>query len=145
MTADPLWALLDLLRRIDPVPERVRAVARVAVREAGAPAGLALVADHDLGRDTGVRSRGIRRQWEFAGAGTGLAVQLTTSADGTLELVGLVTPAKATVTARTPSRSIETDADPVGWFHARGVPSGPLSLVVHPPGGAPSATPWMVA
>nr|BFF02383.1 hypothetical protein GCM10020241_40580 [Streptoalloteichus tenebrarius] len=135
---------MDLLRRIDPVPDRVRVAGHAARLVAGGPALLRLVSEREPAPDSGLRTGRARRQWEFDGPSAGVTVQLTESRDGTWELVGLVSPSPAGITARTPVGASATVSDPLGWFRLAGVHPGPVSLVVHVPGADPVATPWLV-
>ncbi|GGM69427.1 hypothetical protein GCM10012275_44820 [Longimycelium tulufanense] len=144
---DSFRELMDLLRRVDPVPERVRGFA-VEARDMASrwdgSTGLSLVSDTALAPPPGVRSGSATRHLEFAGAGLGLVVQLVADGVERLTLVGLVVPPSIEVEVRYPTGSSRVLADGQGGFRMTGVPAGPLSFALHPEGAQAVATEWLV-
>lgn len=148
---DELAAMFDT---IDPVPEHVVAAALAA------PSVVAAWQDLDAGlldvlADTamqpvpaGVRSGGGPRLVTF-GSGSGpdncsVEVEVGVEPAGTLRLVGLVVPTgPGELEVRHPGGVMRVPVDELGRFRAAGVPSGPLSLVMHGRGQPTTTTEWI--
>lgn len=148
---DELAALFD---EADPVPDHVLAAALAA------PEVVAAWRDLDAGLlelllDTateavpvGVRGGDGPRLVTFGTAGRpdGCSVEVEVGVEpaGTLRLVGLVVPTGPNaLEVRHANGVVRVPVDELGRFRAAGVPSGPLSLVIHSNGERPAATDWI--
>jgi hypothetical protein len=139
-------ALLDRLARLfdehDPVPTGVAAMAEHAgqwVWRARSWSELALVADGGSGR-----VRGGGQLLGFASAAGRVDVEITEDGPGSVRLTGLFSGASGSVWVRWPSGERRLDVDDLGRFTQRGLPSGPLSVVVRRPDQPDAAGPWFV-
>lgn len=154
---DPLYAeIAAMFDRIDPLPNHVFAAA------VAAPDVVAAWRDLDAGllevlADTatpalagaGVRAGGGPRLVTFGSAADDpdsctVEVEVGVEPAGTLRLVGLVVPTgPGELEVRHPGGALRVQVDELGRFRASGVPSGPLSLVLHGDGERISATDWI--
>jgi len=146
---DELAAMFDTL---DPVPAHVLAAA------AAAPSVVAAWRELDAGMldvllDTalepaGVRASGGPRLVTFGSVegpdACSIEVEVGVEPSGTLRLIGLVVPGgPGELEVRHPGGAMRVPVDELGRFRAAGVPSGPLSLVLHGSGAPSTTTDWI--
>ncbi|MFC4561148.1 hypothetical protein ACFO4E_04675 [Nocardiopsis mangrovi] len=130
------------------MPAAVRRAARAAFAMRRDDAVFADLRDDSLGTTpVGLRDAGALadapRYVRFEGPGVAVSMEVT-SVDDDRDLVGRVAPAGAhSVEVRSPRGTSCHDVDPDGTFLARGVPRGPVSLLVHRSGTAPATTRWL--
>jgi hypothetical protein len=152
---DPLLdELAAMYERLDPVPEHVIAAAEAV------PAVVTAWRDLDMGllnvlADTalqpvpaGMRSGGGPRLVTFGSDDEPdeccVEVEVGVEPSGTLRLIGLVVPTgPAELDVRHSCGTLRVPVDELGRFRAVGVPSGPLSLVLHGSGARTTATDWI--
>ena len=156
---DPLLdELARLFEQVDPVPDHVIAAAEAAIDVVAAwreldtidyGSLLGIVTDTAFpGQAVGVREVEGPRLVTF-GAGSGeqsryVEVEVGREPAGTLRLVGIVVPAGPNeIEVRSPKDTLRVSVDELGRFWAAGVPSGPLSLVLHYPGQQAVPTDWI--
>lgn len=150
---DPLLdEVAVMFQLLDPVPEHVLAAAMAAPEVVAAwrdlDAGLldVLFDTATLPVAAGVRSGGGARLVTFGDSTESCTVEIEVGVEpsGTLRLVGLVVPAgPGELEVRHPSGTKRVPVDELGRFRADGVPSGPLSFVVHPNGDRTATTDWI--
>jgi hypothetical protein len=129
-----LARLRDAYAAVDPIPDDVRLMARVAFGWRRPDAALARLAVDSAERaPAGIRGQGPagdgRRQLVFTG--DDVAVEIEVTADGAdREIVGrLAPPAPADIAVRHLAGEVAARADPAGHFVVPVVPAGPVSLV----------------
>lgn len=137
-----LRLVAGVVRRRDPVPERVTDAARDATEVPVGGRPMAVVADDAAG--AGLRHGGGiasgRAVLRFALGELAVDVEVR-AGSGSAVLTGLVSPPDARrVVARWPGGERPVATDRYGWFSVP-VPSGPVCLAVERADG-PSVTPW---
>ena len=137
-TIERLRAMAD---RMDPVPDAVTELARVALSSRRIDEALAeLVADSANESAAVARGEPMRLLSFTHGA---VAIELQVHAeDGTAALRGLVSGATGEVVLQTPGRERRVPIDESGWFTADGLPTGLLRLRLRA-GDAPVTTSWV--
>ena len=146
---DELQAALGaVLRRADPVPEGVLAMARAALTWRTIDAELAeLVHDSAQGALAGVRGPGgpgaATRELGFEGPTRSLDLVVDDDGHGGRRLVGQVAPpAPGEVVVHHHGGSSTVALDELGRFQVVGLPAGPLHVTVAPAGGGGIRTGW---
>ncbi|MFC3999116.1 hypothetical protein ACFOVU_24570 [Nocardiopsis sediminis] len=130
------------------MPTAVRRAARAAFAMRRDDTVFADLRDDSLGTTpVGLRDAGTLadapRYVRFEGPGVAVSMEITL-VDDDRDLVGRVAPARAlAVEVRSPHGTSHHDVDPDGAFLARGVPRGPVSLLVHLPEAPPATTRWL--
>jgi hypothetical protein len=147
--------LAELLRRFDPVPDRVLDAARASLGWRTLEADLAqLIADSRLATGAAVRGEPPRLLTFQAGDRITIELEVSELGDqhgGRLRVLGqLVPPRPARIRAERPDGTVEVAADPLGRFALRDLSRGPLRLTCRPlgpdgePEGAEAHTEWLV-
>ena len=135
-----LAELSTLLRRLDPLPDKVIADAERAGTQLGSdrrPRRLELVLDTAAEIPAGVRGRSSARRLDFDRDGTLLSIEIIP--DGpVVRLVGLIDP------VHWPAGHAESTVDDVGCFRFGVLPAGPLRTEIRACGQATTDTSWFV-
>jgi len=150
---DPLLdEVAVMFHLLDPVPDHVLVAAMAAPEVVAAwrdlDAGLLdILADSALQpMAAGMRSGGGPRLVTFGDSADSCTVEVEVGVEpsGTLRLVGLVLPTgPGELEVRHPGGVLRVSVDELGRFRASGVPSGPLSFVLHPNGERTATTDWI--
>lgn len=146
--APELGALRTIFQAGDPAPDAVLAAAYGAGGRAGAAEPvLELVADS---AQTSRRVRSRTRELTFTAAERTLDMDLVPAARGFVLATGMVldhanrTEIPGSVVVRHPRGECTGLLDVHGSFRISGIPRGPVSVVLHPGGGAPVGADWFV-
>lgn len=146
-----LGELSALLRRLDPVPRRVIADAERAgllLPQRGMEDHLALAADSALRPAiAGMRGATGSRRLRFRCGNTVVEIELVPTGPGMLAAVGATRRAgggAGTVTMQWPGGTAESPVDGTGAFRFKGVPAGPLRVLVRTASGT-AASEWFTS
>lgn len=145
-----LARLREMFERVDPAPVWLVELAKLSYELRSIDVELAeLVADSLVeGAGVGVRAAdpaAAPRLLTFEGSALAVEVGVNTGPDGRVLHGQLVPSAAARIEIRQPGRQVNwVEADDLGRFGAEGLVEGPLSLVVHLPGGDVVASQWVV-
>ncbi len=135
-----------------PMPRAMRDSVRAAFRNRRADSVFADVREDDGATDTAEAASGLRagtftpgspRYVRLGAADVEIHLEIT-ALHGQRDIVGQVLPADATTAeVRCPHHTTRHEIDSSGAFVARGIPKGPVSVLIQRTGASPITTRWI--